>query len=56
MGFMNVTLIEMLEHLERRGGTLDFIETQEIKEERDAPWDGVEHPVAYFDQVEQAVK
>ena len=53
---MKVTPIEMSEHLEKRGGMLDFIETQAIKEERDAPWDGVEHPATYFDRVEQAVK
>ena len=27
LGFMNVTPIEMLQHLEKCGGTLDFIET-----------------------------
>ena len=56
MGFEAKTPIEMLEHLEKRGGTLDFIDTTEIKGERDAPWDGNEHVVTYFNRIEQAVK
>lgn len=46
----------MLGHLEKRGGTLDFAKTQEVKAERDALWDDVEHLVTYFDHVEQGVK
>ncbi len=45
MGFEAKTPIKILEHLEKRGGTLDFIDTMEIKKERDAPWNGNEHVV-----------
>ena len=56
MGFEAKKPIKMLEHLEKRGRTLDFIDTTEIKGERDAPWDGNEHVVTYFNRIEQAVK
>ena len=56
MGFTNKMPREMLEHLESRGGKMDFIDTNEIKQERDAPWDTNEHVVTYFNRVTQAVK
>jgi len=56
MGFTNKTPIKLLEHLESRGGMLNFIDTQEIKQERDILWDSNEHIVTYFNQVEQVVK
>ena len=56
MGFANVTSLAMLEHLEKRGGTLDYIDRKEIKKERDDPWDVNEHVVVSFHQVEHAVK
>ena len=56
MGFTNKMLIEMLEHLESRGGNLDFIDTNEIKQERNAPYDTNEYVVTYFNRVTQAIK
>ena len=56
MGFANTTTIDMLKHLESRGGAMDYIDTKEIKKERDDPWDVNEHVVTYFNRVEQAVK
>ena len=51
MGFANVTSLAMLEHLEKRGGTLDYINTKEIKKERNDPWDVNKHVVTYFNRV-----
>ena len=56
MGFTNVTTLEMLKLLEKRGGTIDYIDTKEIKKERDDPWDVNEYVITYFNMVEQAVK
>ena len=56
MGFLNVTTLEMLKHLEKRGGKIVYIDTKEIKKERDDPWDVNEYVVTYFNRVEQAVK
>ena len=56
LGFTNVTVQAMIKHLEDRGGTLDYFETQEIKMKRDAPWDGEENVVTYFSRVEKARK
>ena len=56
MGFTNKTPRKIIEHLESRGGKMDFIDTNEIKQERDAPWDTNEHVVTYFNRVTQAVK
>jgi len=56
MGFANVTTLEMLKLLEKRGGTIDYIDTKEIKKERDDPWDVNEYVITYFNRVEQAVK
>ena len=33
--FQNVTTNEMLDHLESRGGEINFIDIQEMKKERD---------------------
>ena len=46
----------MLKHLEDSGGELDYIDLQELKKERDAPWDTNEHIVKYFTKVDRAVK
>ena len=56
MRFANVTTIDILKHLESRGGTMDYIDTKEIKKERYDPWDVNKHVVTYFNRVEQAVK
>ena len=46
----------MLDHLEKRGGALDYVNTNGIKKECDAPWDTTEHIVAYFNWVNNSVK
>ena len=56
MGFANMTMIDMLKHLELRGGAMDYVDTKEIKKERDDPWDVNKYVVTYFNRVEQAVK
>lgn len=56
LGFTNVTVTEMFEHLVERGSDVDFIEIQEMKAERDAPWDTNEHIVTYFTKVERVCK
>ena len=56
LGFQNVTILEMLEHLEDRGGDIDYIDIAEMRKEREAPWDTNEHIVTYFSGVQRAVK
>ena len=56
LGFQNVTILNMLEHLESRGGDIDYIDIQEMRKERDAPWNTNEHIVTYFSEVQRAVK
>ena len=56
MGFANVTVVQMLQHLKDQGGDIDCIDIQEIKAERDAPWDTNQHIVTYFLQVDKAIK
>ena len=56
LGFTNVTPLEMLQHLEDWGGDIDYINIQEMKAERDGPWDTNQHIVTYFSRVERAVK
>ena len=46
----------MLEHLEHRRGDIDYIDIQEMRKERDAPWNTNEHIVTYFSSVQRAVK
>ena len=56
MEFQNVSILEMLDHLGARGGEIDYIDIQEIKKERDAPWNTNEHIVKYFSNTDRAVK
>ena len=56
MGFANTTMIDMLKHLESRGGAMDYMDTKKIKKEPDVPWDVNKHVVPYFNRVKQAVK
>ena len=53
LGFTNVSIVDMLDHLEARGGKLDYFEIQAIKAELDAPWDGNENVVTYFSRIER---
>ena len=56
MGFQNVTVIKMLQHLKDWGEEVDFIDIQEMKKDSDAEWDNNEHIVMYFSKVQNAVK
>ena len=56
LGFQNVPILKMLEHLEERGGDVDYIDIQEMRKERDAPWNTNEHIVTYFSGTQGAVK
>ena len=56
VGFANVSIVDMIDHLKSRGGTLDYFEIQAIKSERDTPWDGNENVVTYFARVERCNK
>ena len=56
MEFQNISIMEMLLHLEDRGGEIDYINIQEMKEERDEPWNTNEHIVEYFSSIERIVK
>ena len=56
MGFANVTPLEILKHPEKRGGTMSYIDTKDIKKERDDPWDVNIHVVTFVNRVEHAVK
>ncbi len=55
LGLVNVTPLQMLKHLDLRGGDLDFIKIMDLKRERDAPWDHEEHITTYFSHIKQAV-
>ena len=37
MGFTNKTPIEMLDHLYKRGGALEYVDSNEINKDRNAP-------------------
>ena len=54
--FQNITIIEMLEHLESLRGEIDYINIQEMKKEHDAPYDTSEHIITHFLKVKKAVK
>ena len=56
MGFTDKTPIEILDHLEKRWGTLYYVNTNEIKKECDALWYTTEHIMAYFNRVKKSVK
>ena len=49
-------ILKMLEHLESRGGDIDYIDIQETRKEQEAPWNTNEHIVTYFSDVQLAVK
>lgn len=56
IGFLDVTALQMLEHLKVRGGELDFVDTTKLEEERDEPWNPAEHVTSYFVRVERCRK
>ena len=56
IGYMNVTVRQMIEHLQEHSGGLDHKDISEIASERDAEWDITETPTIYFNKVEKASK
>jgi hypothetical protein len=57
LGFLNhQTPKQIINHLEIRGGALDFEDTKTLINERDMEWDVSENPQIYFNRVEKAVK
>jgi hypothetical protein len=56
LGFLNQTPTDMLNHLQNRGGALDFADTKMLLAERDGEWDASEVPQLYFNQVEKAMQ
>ena len=56
LGFLNQTPTDMLNHLQNRGGALDFADTKTLLAESDGEWDASEVPQLYFNQVEKAIQ
>jgi hypothetical protein len=56
IGYMNVTALDMIKHLQERSGGLDHKDVSAIAAERDAEWDVTETPAVYFNKVEKAIK
>ena len=46
----------MLNHLQNRGGALDFADTNTLLAERDGEWDASEVPQLYFNWVMKAMQ
>ena len=55
LGFTNVSLIEILDHLSDRGGELDCINIAKLKKERDSGWDSSKHIVKHVVRVQKVV-
>ncbi len=56
LGYLNLCPREMINHLQNRGGTLDFADTKTLLAERDGEWDASKIPQLYFNRVEKAMK
>jgi hypothetical protein len=56
LGYLNLSPREMLDHLQNRGGALDFVDTKTLLAERDGEWDASKVPQLYFNRVEKAMK
>ena len=55
LGYTNVTLLEILAHLQDRGGQLDYIDITQLKKERDSPWDINVHILKHIAKVQKSV-
>ncbi len=55
LGFINRSLVDILQHLRDCGGSLDYINTNQLKKERDYPWDNNKHIVKNIVKVQKAV-
>jgi len=56
LGFLNEMPRSMINHLQNRGGALDFADTKTLLTERDQEWDASEVPTMYFNRVKKAMK
>ena len=56
MGFMNVTALELIQHLETYRGGLDAMDVEHLKNDQDIPYKIMEHSIQYFSHVEQQMK
>jgi hypothetical protein len=56
LGFLNVSVKQMITQLCNRGGTLDFADTKTLLAKRDKEWDISKVHTIYFNQVEKAIK
>jgi hypothetical protein len=56
LGYLNLSPREMLDHLQNRGGALNFADTKTLLAERDGEWDASKIPQLYFNRVEKAMK
>ena len=56
MGFVNVTALELLMHLENRDGKLDYFDMKKLKNEHNKPSHITKHPTHYFNHVEKKMK
>jgi hypothetical protein len=56
LGYLNLSPREMINHLQNRGGTINFTDTKTLMAERDGEWDASGIPQLYFNRVEKAMK
>ncbi len=56
LGFLNVSVRQMIMHLCNRGGTLDFVDTNTLLAKRDQEWDVSKIPTINFNRVEKVIK
>jgi len=54
IAYLNVTPLQMLNHLRDRWGSLDFVDINALLNECDTPWNVGEVPTKYFNRVDQA--
>jgi hypothetical protein len=55
IGYQMVMARQMIDHLRKRGGGLDYVDIMKIRKERDEQWNCTENPATYFAKVEKNV-
>ena len=56
MGFMNITMQEMLAHLRVWGSEVETYDKEARLEEHNHPWTLSKHPITYFNWVTRVIK
>ncbi len=56
VGYLNLSPREMINHLQNRGGTLNFADTKTLLAERDGEQDASKIQQLYFNRIEKAIK